>query len=96
MAHLSCGAPLLYSNGAPCLGAPLLVLTSNGALSTGAPVLSFFQKKIQKNINFFILFFKTSNGAPWMWCAITSLASNGALSPGAPLLVLKKNKKICY
>ena len=54
MAHHTCGAPLLYTNGAPCVGAPLVskyygaplvtifflfFKTSNGAPGDSAPLL---------------------------------------------------------
>ena len=89
---------IFVTNGAPCLGAPLLVLSSNGALSTGAPLLSFFQKKFKKNFNFFLFFFKTSNGAPW-WrttprCAITNLPQHRMHPPPVDrLFSFLKNKR---
>jgi hypothetical protein len=49
------------NNGAPGVGAPLLVLTSNGAPPHGAPLLTFF------SFNYF-----SPNAPPW-WTAFSVL-----------------------
>ena len=42
MAHQTCGAPLLYSSGAPGAGAPLAWKTLMAHHAHGAPLVNFF------------------------------------------------------
>ena len=42
MAHQTCGAPLLYSSGAPCVGVPLVWKTLIAYQTHGAPLVTIF------------------------------------------------------
>ena len=77
MVHRVCGAPLLYSNGAPDMGAPLVAILLMAHLVCGAPPLSFSWAHPLPRL---------TSGAPWFGAPLLVLTSNGALFPGAPLL----------
>ena len=99
MVHHTCGAPLLYTNGAPSVGAPLVWKTLMAHQTKGAPlVIIFFHFYIHTNGASYRsapLLVLTSNGAPDQECASTEFffilffakTTNGAPCHSAPLLV---------
>ena len=98
MAHQGSSAPLLYTNGAPVGGAPLVWKTLMAHHKKGAPlVIKFFHFCIRTNGASYQsapLLVLTSNGAPDMECASTDFfysffckTTNGAPPHSAPLLV---------
>ena len=79
MAHQRCGAPLLYTNGAPGGGTPLVWKTLMAHQTKGAPlVLIFFHFPTHTNGasgRSAPLLVLTSNGAPDKECASTDFFS---------------------
>ena len=72
MAHHVCGAPLLYSSGAPDIGAPLVSSLLMAHHTHGAPLLIFSAKLIMAH---------HVTGAP-----LVTKVNNGTLLGGAPLV----------
>ena len=67
MAHQRSGAPLLYTNGAPCGDAPLVWKTLMAHQAQGAP-----------QVTIFFHFSKHTNGASGQSAPLVVLTSNGA------------------
>ena len=76
MAHQTCGAPLLYTNGAPSVGAPLVWKTLMAHQAHGAPLVTkcffhFFKHTNGASGQSAPLVVRTTNGAPAIECAST-------------------------
>ena len=98
MAHQRSGAPLLYTNGAPCGDAPLVLKTLMAHQAHGAPLVTkcffhFFKHTNGASRQSAPLVVRTTNGAPAVECATTVFfllfckTTNGAPLHSAPLLV---------
>ena len=80
MAHHTCGAPLVYTNGAPPSDAPLVLKLLMAHPACGAPLVPnlFFVELVRLS--------KHTNGAPPEGAPLVTWITNGAFRVGAPLV----------
>ena len=83
MAHQTCGAPLVYTNGAPPSDTPLELKLLMAHLAQGAPLVSkhFFE---------LVRLSKHTNGASRHSAPLLVVTSNGAPGPGCAISIKKK------
>src|SRR3989337_3617539 len=104
MVHHVCGTPLLYSSGAPDIGAPLMAILLMAHLVCGAPLLVLSWPHTLPRLSSGApgesvpLLVLTSNGAPHPRCATTnnfffffSKLVMAHHTPGVPLVTLVTN-----